>query len=96
MTVYCLAQISIHDREAYDRYRAGFGAVWARFGGTMLAADETPTVLEGDWPHQKVILMSFPDDASLRAWMDSDGYQEISKDRHAGTTGVALMVRGLG
>ena len=69
MTVYCLAQISIHDRAAYDRYAAGFSAVFEQFEGRMLAADESPTVLEGEWGYQKVVLMSFPDEAALRAWL---------------------------
>lgn len=96
MTVYCLAQISIHDREAYGRYVARFTEVFEQFNGRLLAADESPTVMEGDWNHQKVILMAFPDEASLRAWSDSDAYREISKDRHAGTTGVGLIVKGIG
>ena len=96
MTVYALAQISIHDREAYGRYQARFMDVFQRFRGRLLAADEAPTVMEGDWPHQKVVLMAFPDEAALRDWADSDAYREISKDREAGTTGVALMVKGLG
>ncbi|HRD45130.1 MAG TPA: DUF1330 domain-containing protein [Caulobacter sp.] len=96
MTVYALAQISVHDREAYGRYQARFMDVFQRFRGRLLAADEAPTVMEGDWPHQKVILMAFPDEAALRDWADSEAYREISKDREAGTTGVALMVKGLG
>lgn len=96
MTVYALAQISIHDREAYGRYQARFMEVFSQFKGRLLAADEAPAVLNGRWDHQKVILMAFPDEASLRDWADSDAYREISRDREAGTTGVALMVHGLG
>lgn len=96
MTVYALAQISVHDRNAYGRYQARFMEVFQRFRGRLLAADEAPVVLEGEWPHQKVILMAFPDEAALRDWADSEAYREISRDREAGTTGVALMVKGLG
>lgn len=96
MTVYALAQISIHDREAYNRYQARFMGVFQRFNGRLLAADEAPRVIEGNWDHQKAVLMAFPDEASFRAWADSPAYQEISKDRVAGSAGVVLLLNGLG
>jgi uncharacterized protein (DUF1330 family) len=94
MTVYAVAQITITDREAYNRYQSRFMDVFARFDGTLLAADEQPSVLEGTWPHQKIILMSFPTDAAFRAWHNSPAYQEISKDRAAGSHGVVLLAQG--
>ncbi|MDP1739218.1 MAG: DUF1330 domain-containing protein [Caulobacter sp.] len=96
MTVYCLAQISITDRAAYDRYQARFMEVFLRFKGRLLAADEAPLVIEGGWERDKVILMSFPDEASWRDWALSPAYQEISRDRHAGSDGVALLLKGFG
>ena len=93
VTVYAIAQITITDREAYDRYQARFMDVFRRFEGKVLAADEAPAVLEGQWPHQKIILMSFPDEAAFRAWSSSPAYQEISKDRLAGSHGVVLLAK---
>ena len=94
MTVYALAQLSFTERAAYDRYQARFMEVFTRFRGRVLAADEAPEVLEGVWPHEKVVLLSFPDEAALREWSQSDAYREIAKDRIAGATGPILMVRG--
>jgi len=96
MTVYCLAQISITDRAAYESYQARFMEVFQRFNGRLLAADESPSVEEGRWDRDKVILMSFPDEAAFRAWADSPAYQEIARDRLAGSDGVVLLVNGLG
>lgn len=95
MTVYALAQISITDRAAYDRYQARFMEVFLRFGGRLLAADESPSVEEGCWDRDKVILMSFPDETAFRAWADSPAYQEIARDRLAGSDGVVLLAKGL-
>lgn len=96
MTVYVLAQLSFTDRAAYDRYQARFMDVFRRFEGRLLAADERPTVLEGHWDREKVVLMSFPDEAAARRFIDAPAYAEISKDRHAGAQTVSLLVRGLG
>lgn len=95
MPVYAIAQISITDRAAYDRYQARFMDVFRRFAGRLLAADEKPQVVEGKWEREKLILMSFPDEPAFRAWATSPEYQEIAKDRLAGSNGVVLLVKGL-
>jgi uncharacterized protein (DUF1330 family) len=53
MPVYAVAQISIHDRERYERYVARFMAVLTQYGGRLLAADEEADVLEGEWEISK-------------------------------------------
>jgi len=93
--VYVIAQLTIRDRDRYARYVAGFMDVLQRFGGRLLAADESPEVVEGRWGHDKVIVISFPDRASFDAWAGSDAYREISKDRIAATEGPVLVVRGV-
>ncbi|GAA3385031.1 DUF1330 domain-containing protein [Cryptosporangium minutisporangium] len=95
MTVYALAQIAIHDRPRYDRYVAGFFPVLRQYGGRLLSADESPTVVEGSWEYQKAILMAFDDEESFRRWAESPEYKAISVDREAATTGVVLLLGGV-
>ena len=95
MTVYAIAQLRFTDRAAYDRYQIRFIDVFRRYQGTLLAADESPQLVEGKWDRDKVVLMSFPDEAAFRLWSDSPDYQEISKDRRAGADTVVLLVEGL-
>jgi uncharacterized protein (DUF1330 family) len=96
MSVYAIAQLKISDRAAYDRYQAKFMGVMKRFHGRVLAADECPKVIEGSWDRDKVVLLSFPDEAAFREWAGSPEYQEISKDRKAGSEAVVLLVKGIG
>ena len=95
MTVYAIAQLRFTDRAAYDRYQARFMGVFRRHRGTLLAADESPEVIEGSWDREKLVLMSFPDEAAFHDWAQSPEYQEISKDRRAGADTVVLLVKGL-
>jgi len=95
VTVYAIAQLKFTDRAAYDRYQAAFLDVFRRHCGTLLAADESPEVVEGHWDREKVVLMSFPDQAAFRGWAQSAEYQEISADRRAGADTVVLLVKGL-
>ena len=96
MTVYAIAQLSITDREVYNRYQAKFMGVMGRYKGRVLAADEKPQVVEGVWDREKVVLLSFPDEAAFREWVESPEYLEIAKDRKAGSEAVVLLVKGIG
>jgi len=95
MSVFVVAQLTIHDRAAYRRYQDRFMSVFSRFKGRVLAADENPQVVEGSWDHNKVVLLSFPDEPSFREWAESPAYEEIAKDRKAGSSAVILLVKGL-
>ncbi|HBZ70181.1 MAG TPA: DUF1330 domain-containing protein [Deltaproteobacteria bacterium] len=94
--VYGLAQLTIRDRARYQRYVRRFHDVLAQFGGRLLAADESPEILEGSWERDKVVLLEFESAASFWAWAHSDAYQEISRDRVAATEGTVLLVHGVG
>ncbi len=96
MAVYVVAQLRFTGVARYRRYQERFPAVFANSGGRVLAADEAPDVLEGDWPLDKLVIMEFPDDAMARAFLDSPAYQEVSEDRRAGAAMSAVLVRGLG
>jgi uncharacterized protein (DUF1330 family) len=95
VTVYAIAQLRFTNRAAYDRYQARFMEVFRRHPGTLLAADESPEVIEGEWDREKLVLMSFPDEAAFRGWAQSPEYREISKDRLAGADTLVLLVQGL-
>jgi uncharacterized protein (DUF1330 family) len=91
MTVYAIVQVEIFDREAYDRYQAKFWNVFTQFKGSLLVNDENPKVLEGDWSQNKIVLLSFPDEAEFNAWAGSPQYQEIVVDRRAGANVTILL-----
>ena len=94
MTVYVIVQLKMVDHGAYDRYQARFFDVFRKFSGRLLSADENPTVLEGNWAGDKLVVMSFPDEAAFRRWADSPEYLAIAKDRKAGAEGVVLLAKG--
>jgi uncharacterized protein (DUF1330 family) len=95
MAVYVLAQITITDRARYERYQSRFMPVLMKYEGRLLAADEKPTVAEGVWEREKVVLFSFRDEAAFRRFAESPEYQEIVVDRKAGSNGVVLVVHGI-
>lgn len=96
MTVYVVAQLRFTDEPRYRLYQARFGEAFAGHAGRVLAADEAPQVLEGDWPYSKLVLLEFADEAAARGFLDSPLYREISMDRDAGAETTAVLVKGLG
>jgi len=95
MTVYAIVQLKICDRPTYDRYLSRFMAIFEKFNGKVLAADDAPKVLEGMWDANRVVLMSFPDKKSFFAWAGSPAYREIAKDRIAAAETTVLLAEGL-
>ena len=96
MAFYGIAHITITDRAAYDRYSAAFMEVFNQYSGTLLAVDETPEVVEGEWTATRLVMMSFPDAAAFHDWFGSPAYQAIAEHRHAGSNGVVLLAKGFG
>ena len=95
MSVYAIAQLWIHDPATYGRYVSRFMEVFKNYKGRVLVADENPVIVEGPWDGNKVVVVSFPDEASFREWAESPDYLEIAEDRKAGAKSVIVLVKGI-
>ena len=53
MAGYVIADIDVHDAEAYDEYRKLVGPTIAKYGGRIIVRGGPHEVIEGDWvPHR--------------------------------------------
>jgi uncharacterized protein (DUF1330 family) len=95
VSVYIIAQISIHDRAEYSKYEAGFSDVFAGFNGELLVVSENPLVVEGAWPCTRTVLIRFPSAEDARRWYASPEYQAIAQHRFRASTSSAVIVEGL-
>jgi uncharacterized protein (DUF1330 family) len=96
MTVYFVALVNITDRDGFGAYEQGFMDVFKQFGGSILAVDDAPTVLEGNWPHTRTVLMSFPSAEELERWYRSDAYQAVARHRYNASSADIAVIKGLG
>src|SRR5215217_1257892 len=85
MTVYIINNMTIHDRKEYEAYLRAFIPVFRKYEGYILAAQDAPHPLEGTWPYDRTILLSFPTREAANHWAQSPEYQEIARHRLAGT-----------
>ena len=73
MSTYFTALIDIHDPKLYERYLDGFDQVFQKYRGEVIAVEDHPRVLEGEWPAGRTVLIRFPDDEALLEWYRSPG-----------------------
>jgi uncharacterized protein (DUF1330 family) len=94
MPIYVVAQIRIEDRERYAQYEAGFLEIFGKFEGELLAVDDAPKIVEGEWSFTRMVLPRFPDEDAAETWYRSPEYQELALHRFAASTGTIAFAKG--
>ncbi len=94
MATFFVAQISIEDPERYKQYLQGYDEVFSRFHGRVVAVDDAVSLLEGEWPHGRTVLIEFPSEQHLRAWYESPAYQALAVHRRSAATANIVVVHG--
>ena len=95
MPVYLVAQLEIHDRKRYAVYGGGFMDIFTRYNGKLLAVDESPELLEGEWAFTRTVLLEFPSKEDADSWYHSNEYQELAQHRYAASEGNLILIEGL-
>ncbi len=95
MAVYLIAQIEIRDREEYGKYESGFIEIFSKYGGEILAVNEAPEVLEGQWPFTRTVVIRFDSKDEAHRWYYSPEYQALAAHRHRASAGNIVLVDGL-
>lgn len=94
--VYAVALLDIHDRDEYRKYEMGFLPILAKYGGRVLAVDESVEPIEGEWSAQRTVILRFESRAALDRWYNSPEYRKILPHRHAASKANIGIVRGFG
>ncbi|KAF3770986.1 DUF1330-domain-containing protein [Cryphonectria parasitica EP155] len=93
MTVYAVVLLKIHDRERYQIYQDGVMPSITKNGGKIVAFDEDPKVIEGDWPYNRSLVLSFPSAEDLNNWYTAPEYQALVPHRWQASTGQLAVLR---
>lgn len=94
MAAYMIAEISVTDPEAYQKYTAQVPATFEKYGGTFLVRGGAFEALEGE-SAGRIVVVQFENMAALKRWYDSPEYQAILGLRLAASTGRVIAVEGL-
>lgn len=96
MTAYAIAHLrpSAMNEETVE-YIARIQDTMDPYGGKFLVHMAEHEVVEGDWPGA-VVMIAFPDVATIHEWYASPAYQEILPMRTRHIEGNVIVVEGVG
>jgi uncharacterized protein (DUF1330 family) len=95
MPVLLIADIDVHDPEAYRAYREANPDIVNRYGGRYLSIGGDVKVLEGDWKPRRTVIMEFPDMAAVTAFYESEEYAKIRPVRWASADSRLVAIETL-
>ena len=95
MKAYLVADVKITDEEVYEGYKREVSATIAAYGGRYLVRGGETDVLEGAWVPQRLVILEFPDMATLRKWYDSPEYRPLLEQRGRSTFSKVVAIEGI-
>ncbi len=94
MTAYVIAAETVTDPAMFDRYRGEVPATLVPFGGRFVVRGGNLTVLEGEWPQPRLVIIEFPSRDAAQAWYDSAAYRNIISLRLESSSGNLIIADG--
>jgi uncharacterized protein (DUF1330 family) len=94
MKAYVVAAETINDSAMFDLYRKEVPATIVPFGGQFVARGGNLTVLEGEWPHPRLVIIEFPSRTAAEDWYQSAEYRKIISLRLKSSVGNLVIVDG--
>ncbi len=95
MTTYAVAHLRQVDLNSQIiDYIEMIDATLAPYRGRFLVHGATPTVLEGSWPGDLIVL-AFPNRQQALAWYHSSDYQAILPLRRNNSEGDVILIDGV-
>ncbi|WP_105968006.1 DUF1330 domain-containing protein [Streptomyces geranii] len=91
---YVIVTESIKDPAGLEVYARAAGASLVASGGSVLAVDDTPQQLEGEWHGDRTVVLEFESVEAARAWYESAEYGEAKPLRHAAADSNMVIVAG--
>jgi uncharacterized protein (DUF1330 family) len=95
MAAYALVNVEITDSAGFAEYRKSVPATIAAFGGRFLTRGGATEVLEGNWIPNRLVVLEFPDVATIKAWYHSPEYQQLLELRKRTANSDFVIIDGV-
>jgi len=95
MSAYVVSRVKLLNTEAMQRYMTEAPATVAAFGGRYLVRGNDVRALEGEWEHERMVIVEFPDKRAALAWYESDVYRPLRELRQSSAETVILLAEGV-
>lgn len=94
MKAYLVLDFSIHDLPGFMPYVEAIPAFIAKHGGRYIVRGVEPTVMEGDWAPERMVILEFPARENARAFLDDPDARKLFDVRHKTTASKLVLVEG--
>lgn len=94
MAAYALVNVEITDSVGFAEYRKLVPATIAAFGGRYLTRGGATEVLEGEWMPNRLVILEFPDVATIKAWYHSSEYRQLLEVRKRASKADFVIIDG--
>ena len=95
MAAYLIAAHKITDPVKFEKAKSMAAPIIARFGGRYLTKGGTQFLGKGPWKPDLVVIIEFPDMATLDAFYASPEYQPVVDLRHECTIDMMIKLEGM-
>jgi len=95
MRAFVIAQENSFDQAMVGEYRQKVVESIASFGGKFVVRGGALTVVEGEWPYERTVVVEFPSRAMAEAWYGSPAYQKVLPLRLNSTRSNLIIVDGV-
>jgi uncharacterized protein (DUF1330 family) len=94
MSAYLIADVEVYDQNVYAEYRRQVLPLIQKHGGRFIVRGGAHEVLEGDWRPRRLVIIEFPDMATLKSWYQSPEYAKLIALRQGASRGSIVAVEG--
>jgi uncharacterized protein (DUF1330 family) len=94
MRAYLVLDFSIQDLPGFLPYVDAIPAFIERHGGRYIVRGVEPTVMEGDWAPERMVILEFPSREKAEAFLDDPDAQALFATRHETTSSKLVLVDG--
>jgi uncharacterized protein (DUF1330 family) len=94
MKAYVIVQETVKDEEMFAAYRNSVVATLEEFGGRFVVRGGQLTVVEGEWPHPRLVVIEFASRQAAEGWYRSPAYQKLLPLRLGSSVGNFVIVDG--
>jgi uncharacterized protein (DUF1330 family) len=95
MPAYIVLNVTVRERETYDRYKQLAARSVAAYGGRYLVRGGATETLEGQWRPSRFVILEFPTLEQGKAWWTSPEYGPAKALRQSCADTEMVLVEGV-
>lgn len=92
MSAFILVEVDIHNMEVYEEYKKMTPDSLVPFGGKFVIRGLPVEALEGEWRHDRLVLLEFSTREKALEWYNSSTYQKAKKIREKASSANFFIV----